>query len=91
MHTHIHSTRLTFCRKLVLLPSLSLLCEALVTLEASVIDLVHVQHTYGVHASATVDACHHWLPINRVILHLLEDVLWDDGGREWIVTNCHLV
>ena len=70
---------------------MSLFLEAAITLEPFMVDLVHVQDAYGVHASATVDAGNHWLPVNRVILHLLEDVLWDDGGREGVITNGHLV
>ena len=84
-------TRLTFCRELVLLPSLSLYPEALITLEAAVVDLIHVEHTDGVHAPAAVDAGNHWLSINGVVFHLLEDTLHDDGGCEWVITNCHLV
>ena len=55
------------------------------------VDLVHVQHTYGVHASTAVDAGYHWLLIDGVILHLFEDVLWNDSGCERVIANCHLV
>ena len=55
------------------------------------VDLIHVEHTDGVHAPAAVDAGNHWLSINGVVFHLLEDTLHDDGGCEWVITNCHLV
>ena len=55
------------------------------------IDLVHVQHTNGVHASATVDASDHGFLVNGIVLHLLKDTLWYDSGCEGIVSNCHHV
>ena len=82
---------LTLGSKLVVSSRESLSPEAVFTLEPTGEDLVHVEDTYGVHASVAVDAADHRLLVNGVVFHLFEDVLRNDGGREWVISDGHLV
>ena len=88
-HTHVYV--LTFGRKPVLLPALTLPSQAVIALKSTLVDLVHVEHTDSVHTAATMDASHHRLLVNGVVLHLLEEGLWNDSGCEGIISYCHLV